>query len=165
MAKRVPAPGWQWPQVAARLSLWTYEREHVAVYYVRAAYLWIIYLSVGFMVLHNLLDLRRKALSPPLPAPRRPSPRQRMSTGFRVAHALLLASFGLLVYTGFALKYPESWWAAPLLTWESSFGLRGWIHRLAGVALLLAGVVHVLHLAIDRGARRCIRAMWPGRVK
>ena len=84
-----------------------------------------------------------------------------MSWAFRQTHLLLMSSFMVLVYTGFALKYPESWWAAPLLAWESTFGLRGWIHRVAGVALLFAGVVHVLHLALDRQARACILEMWP----
>ena len=86
-----------------------------------------------------------------------------MSWAFRQTHLLLMISFTVLVYTGFALTYPESWWASPLLAWESSFGLRGWIHRVAGVALLLAGAVHVLHLTVDRQARACIREMRPGR--
>ena len=30
-----------------------------------------------------------------------------MNRGFRIAHAFLLSSFIVLVWTGFALKYPE----------------------------------------------------------
>jgi hypothetical protein len=33
----------------------------------------------------------------------------------RVQHALLALSFMTLVWTGFALKYPDTWWARPLL--------------------------------------------------
>ena len=36
----------------------------------------------------------------------------------RVQHAVLAISFMTLVWTGFALKYPDSWWARPLLLLE-----------------------------------------------
>ena len=137
--------------------------EHAAVYWVRVVYLWLIYLVIGGMVLHNGLDLYRKVKNPPdrsLPAGRR---HKRMGRAFRQTHAMLMVSFIVLVYTGFALKYPESWWAAPLLAWESQFGLRGWIHRAAGVAMLLAGAIHAVHLITDRRARACIFEMRPGR--
>ncbi len=58
---------------------------------------------------------------------------------------------------------PESWWAAPFLQWEEQYGLRGWVHRSAAVVMLLAGVIHIVHLARDRRARRCILGMIPGR--
>jgi cytochrome b subunit of formate dehydrogenase len=137
------------------------ESEHAAVYWVRRIYLWLIFGVIGGMLLHNGLDLYRKVRNPPRRQPlarRRP---MRMSWAFRQTHLLLMVSFTVLVYTGFALKYPESWWAVPLLIWEGSFGLRGWIHRLAGVVLLLTGAVHLLHLALDRRARACILEMWP----
>ncbi len=132
--------------------------DHAAVYWVRKAYLSLIFVTIGGMLLHNLLDLFRKA--------RRPEPRrevalahtpERMSKGFRLAHALLALSFIVLAYTGFALKYPEGWWSLSL------FGLRGWVHRIAAVVMLAAAAVHVVHLLRDRLARRCIAEMWPGR--
>jgi cytochrome b subunit of formate dehydrogenase len=116
------------------------------------------------MLLHNLLDLYRKGRNPPEPVPGAAGTRlERLSPGFRIAHALLAVSFIVLAYTGFALKYPEAWWAAPLLQWESSVGLRGWIHRIAAVVMLGAGLVHLAHLAIDRRARACIAEMRPRR--
>ena len=42
--------------------------SHPAVYWVRETYLWLIWLTIGGMFLHNLLDLRRKVLNP-LPRP------------------------------------------------------------------------------------------------
>ena len=137
---------------------------HPAVYWVRFAYLWLIWVAVGGMVLHNALDLRRKALAP-LPRPVVPAAtrRLRMSVGMRIAHALVFASVTVLVWTGFALTYPEHWWAAPLVAWEGQFALRGWLHRGAALVLLGACVFHVLHLAVDRRARACITAMRPTR--
>ena len=37
----------------------------------------------------------------------------------RVQHAVLAISFLTLVWTGFALKYPDQWWARPLLCWKA----------------------------------------------
>lgn len=134
------------------------QREHAAVYWVRKAYLALIFVTIGIMLVHNLLDLYRKA--------RHPEPRseadleglpERMSSGFRAAHALLAVSFMVLAYTGFALKYPEAWWSLSL------FGWRGWIHRIAAVVMLGSAVVHVVHVLMDRRARRCIVGMWPRR--
>jgi cytochrome b subunit of formate dehydrogenase len=138
------------------------QREHAAVYWVRLGYLWLIWLTIGGMVLHNLLDFFRKVRRPPVrPLTACPTEGERMIPGFRVAHGLLMASFAVLVYTGFALKYPEGWWARPLLQWEASFGLRGWLHRGAGVVLLGALAFHLAHLAASRRARACIAGMRP----
>ncbi|HEY2389031.1 MAG TPA: cytochrome c3 family protein [Candidatus Binatia bacterium] len=140
------------------------ERTHPAVYWIRIAYLWLIAIVIGAMTTHNLLDLRRKAISglvrPVVPAYAR---RQRMGLWFRIAHGLLLASFLVLVWSGFALTYPEAWWARPLVAWEEHWRFRGILHRLAAVVLLGSFGLHAVHLALDRRARACVRAMMPGR--
>jgi cytochrome b subunit of formate dehydrogenase len=135
---------------------------HPAVYWVRAVYLVLIWVVIGGMTLHNALDLRRKARSPvarPIiaVAERRP----RMSIAFRVAHAMLMTSFVVLAWSGFALTYQEAWWARPLLAWEEQLGLRGGLHRAAAVVLLATCLLHAVHLAVDRRARACIRGMLP----
>src|SRR5215213_6587288 len=40
------------------------EEKQTAVFWIRRLYLWLIWLVIGGMVVHNLLDLRRKVLSP-----------------------------------------------------------------------------------------------------
>jgi len=138
------------------------QKQQAGVYWVRLIYLWLIWLTIGGMVLHNVLDMRRKVLSP---IPRAIVPvaerRPRMRLGFRIAHALTMASFIVLAYTGFALKFPERWWARPLLAWEEQFALRGWIHRGAALVMVAAFLGHFLHLALSRDARACLRRMWP----
>ena len=138
--------------------------KQAAVYWVRLLYLWLIWLVIGGMLLHNALDLRRKMqtplVRPVVPLAERPV---RMSPGFRIAHAVLTASFIVLAYTGFALKWPEAWWSAPVISWEESLGLRGLIHRIAAVTLLAAFAFHFIHVMVDRKARACIAAMWPNR--
>jgi cytochrome b subunit of formate dehydrogenase len=140
-------------------------REHAAIYWVRRLYLWLIALLIGGMVLHNALDLYRKArLGPALHATRAGvTTRERLSRPMRIAHALLAVSFIVLAYTGFALKYPEAWWAQPLRVGEGGLDLRALIHRWAAVAMLAAGAFHVGHMAVSRRARRCIAGMMPGR--
>ncbi len=135
-----------------------------AAYYVRLAYLWLIVLTVSGMLLHNGMDLLRKMLTPPA-RPKMDDAQlpERMSMGFRIAHILMAGSFVALVYTGFALTYPEAWWARPLLSWEESLGLRGYLHRTAALVMLAALAFHAVHLLVDRRARTCIRQMVPGR--
>ncbi|MBI2212916.1 MAG: cytochrome b/b6 domain-containing protein [Acidobacteria bacterium] len=135
---------------------------HPVVYWVRVAYIWLIWMTIVGMLLHNFLDLRRKALWPiPRPVVQVRDRPVRLMLPFRIAHGVLALSFITLVITGFALKYPESWWAAPLLGLEEKVALRGWLHRGAAVAMLLAFAFHFAHVIVDRKARAIIMGMLP----
>ena len=134
--------------------------EPVAAMWIRRMYWVTIPFAVGFMFLHHLLDflkkLRRKG-------PRKESGEElpRMNLHFRVAHWLTVVSFPVLVITGFALKFPESWWARPLLLWESRFTFRGWVHRGAGIILLVSLAYHLVHLLLVQRDRAFLRSMIP----
>jgi cytochrome b subunit of formate dehydrogenase len=135
------------------------EPDNIVIHLIRSLYLWLIVLVIGGMLLHNALDLVRKGQLPNLrtaAAGRVGQPR--MSLGFRIAHGLLAVSFIVLAYSGFALKYPGSWWAQPLVGWEG-VRLRGTIHRTAAVVMLAAAAFHVFHLLRSRRARRCAGAL------
>jgi formate dehydrogenase gamma subunit len=84
-----------------------------------------------------------------------------MGLWFRVAHWGIMASFPTLVVTGFALKFPDSWWAKPLLMWESGAGVRGGLHRTAAVVMIAATVFHAVHLAMKKRDRSFLWAMIP----
>jgi cytochrome b subunit of formate dehydrogenase len=81
-----------------------------------------------------------------------------MTPNQRGQHLVLLVSFILLVITGFALKYPESWFAHLLGMSES---LRSIVHRVAGVALIAAGVYHVFYVTAARDGRGLLRDLAP----
>jgi cytochrome b subunit of formate dehydrogenase len=130
-----------------------------AVYWVRFVYLWIIALSIGSMALHNLLDFSRKARRPRVPPPMVSVP-ERMPRVLRWQHGLMMLSFPVLVYTGFALTYPEAWWAAPLLRWEATFGLRGLLHRVAAIVMVVGLLWHAEQLAVSRRLRACLKGLW-----
>jgi cytochrome b subunit of formate dehydrogenase len=134
--------------------------EHAVVRFARRAYVAIIVLTVGFMLLHNGLDFLRK-LRHGAPHPAGAGGEiPRMNRPFRLAHALVVVSFTVLVITGFALKFPESWWAAPLLRFEGQLAFRGLVHRVAGVILMGALAFHVVHLAVSPRDRRILRDLW-----
>lgn len=134
--------------------------NHPVVRWIRWTYWVLIPVTLGFMFLHNVLDLLSKLI--------RRRPRQesgevvlRMNLWFRVAHWGIMASFPTLVVTGFALKYPDSWWSKPLLLWESNAGIRGGLHRAAAIVMILATVYHFVHLAMKKHDRSFLWAMIP----
>ena len=133
---------------------------HRIVKWIRWTYLVLIPLTLGFMILHNLLDFFAKLIRR---HPRHESDAQvsRMNRNFRIAHWGVMLSFPALVFTGFALKYPEAWWARPLLLWEGHFAFRGAVHRAAAVLLIASTVYHMIHLAIVRRDRLFLKAMLP----
>ncbi len=134
--------------------------NHPVVQWIRWTYWVLIPFTLGFMLLHNLLDLLSKLIRR---QPRRESGEMvtRMGLWFRVAHWGIMASFPTLVVTGFALKYPESWWAKPLSLWESHAGVRGGLHRVAAVVMIAATVFHIVHLAMKKRDRSFLWAMIP----
>ncbi len=134
--------------------------NHPVVKWIRWTYWVLIPATLGFMLLHNLLDLLSKLIR------RRPRHETsqvvlRMNLWFRIAHWGIMASFPTLVVTGFALKYPESWWARPLLMWESNAGVRGGLHRAAAIVMIAATVFHFVHLVMKKRDRSFVWAMIP----
>jgi cytochrome b subunit of formate dehydrogenase/5-methylcytosine-specific restriction endonuclease McrA len=129
--------------------------DSVAVRWVRWIYIPLILLVIGAMFLHNAVIWRSKAVA----RRRMMNPFMvRMTVNQRWQHLVLLSSFIVLVFTGFALKFPETWFAHTLGMGEN---LRGIIHRIAGVILIGAGIYHVFYLAIAREGRRLLRDIAP----
>ncbi len=142
--------------------------EPAAVLWVRTFYSIAIPILVGLMILHNLGDWLRKLIAlrlrqdassaayTPVPATAVPvvTNEQRMYLFERVEHILLLISFTALTWTGFALKYPDGWWARPLLAWGPE--LRDLIHRLAAVVFIAVIAIHIFSLIVSPR----LRAHW-----
>ena len=129
--------------------------DSLAVRWVRWIYVPLILLVIGAMFLHNAIIWRSKAVA----RRRMQNPfMTRMTTQQRWQHLLLLVSFIVLVITGFALKFPDTWFAHTLGMGEH---LRGIIHRIAGVVLIGAGIYHMFYLAALREGRRLLRDMAP----
>ena len=122
----------------------------VVVWWIRLIYIVLIALVIGAMFLHNAIIWRSKAVA----KRRMQNPSMvRMTENQRWQHLVLLLSFIVLVITGFALKYPNSWFAEALGMGEK---LRSITHRVAGVILIGAGIYHMFYLAMAREGRRLL---------
>ena len=129
----------------------------IAVRWIRLIYVVLILVVIGVMFLHNAIIWRSKAVA------RRAMQNPmmfRMTANQRWQHLILLTSFIVLVITGFALKFPNSWIAA-LLGNGNGEKLRSIIHRIAGVALIGAGIYHIFYLAMAKEGRRLILDIAP----
>lgn len=126
-----------------------------AVRWIRRFYLSMIFAVIGGMLLHNFIIWRAKVVA------RRKMQQHfvsRMPLRFRLQHAVLLASFIVLVLTGFALKFPDSWYASMLSLGEH---MRGLLHRIAAVVLIGVSLYHIFDVAISRPGRKLIRDLFP----
>jgi cytochrome b subunit of formate dehydrogenase len=142
--------------------------EHAAVRWVRIGYLVLIPLLLGAMLLHNAGDFLRKLVARRFrghrPHAGSGAPKSVRMYGFeRVQHALLASSFLLLVWTGFALKYPDQWWAWPLVAGERQFPVRGTVHRVAAVVFLIVAAMHAGSLVVSRRLRDHWKELLPAR--
>jgi cytochrome b subunit of formate dehydrogenase len=126
-----------------------------AVRWIRRFYLGMIFAVIGGMLLHNFIIWRSKLIA------RRRMDRHfvtRMQLRFRLQHATLLTSFILLVLTGFALKFPDSWFASMLSLGEH---MRQLVHRIAAVILIGVSVYHLFDSVLSRDGRRLVRDLLP----
>lgn len=139
--------------------------EPLPMRWVRQFYLLVIPLTLGLMLLHNLGDWVRKTLRL---RRRGAGPVWRFSTGHReirmygferFQHAVLVLSFMTLAWTGFALKYPDQWWAKPLLIWGGS--MRSLVHRIAGAVFVAISLVHLISLVASPRLREHWKKMLP----
>jgi formate dehydrogenase gamma subunit len=124
----------------------------------RVLYIWAIVLIIGSMVLHWLLDLIRQIRNV---LRSRPQVR-RMEPNEVIQHLVLAVSFTVLVISGFSLRFYDAWWSHLLFGHEGGSSVRGTIHRVAGVVMLLGAVWHVVFLLTPRG-RAFLQDMLPRR--
>ncbi len=128
---------------------------------IRDVYLWIILLVIGGMVVHNMVIMnyymikRRKEQAGDLEAVVRFTPNE------VVQHLALTVSFIVLVITGFALRFPEAWWVGWLAAVGMTETVRGDIHRIAGVILIITSVYHGWYVLATKRGRTELRALLP----
>jgi formate dehydrogenase gamma subunit len=151
----------------------TSEPDERVLRWIALGYIALIAVTVGGMLAHNLIDfvrrsrrrLRRRAGLED--GAREPSGRSlylRMTLSERLQHGSLLVSFVVLVLTGFMLHYPDAWWVAGLRRLHAGlFDLRSLLHRIAGVVMIAASLVHLGYVAITARGRRLIRDLLPAR--
>lgn len=78
-----------------------------------------------------------------------------------VMHVLLTVSFILLAITGFALTSPNSWWVTMLSYLYMTEEVRGWIHRVSGVTLIVISFMYAFYMLGTRRGREEFVAFFP----
>ena len=86
---------------------------------------------------------------------------RRMSRFERSSHFILFISFTMLVITGFALKFPETFWAKWLFALGINEAIRAFIHRFAAVLMVISIFFFVLYLLLRKRGRCLFREMLP----
>jgi cytochrome b subunit of formate dehydrogenase len=127
--------------------------------WIRLVYLWLIAGTIGGMAAHQGMDFVKKLRRRYADHVRGdthahpPSGRWfvRMTRSERIQHVLLFTSFFTLVYTGFALKYPENGLFAWLARMEHGYALRSIIHRVAAVVQVVTALGHIGYMFTKRG--------------
>ena len=113
---------------------------------VEKVYILAIIVIIGLMIIHWIIDLVRQIRLVML----KPQVR-RMTTGEVLQHTFLMLSFIVLIISGFALRFGESWIATFFFGWERGFELRGLIHRIAAVVFMATSLWHLIFLFSRRG--------------
>lgn len=120
---------------------------------VRWIYIVLIILTIGGMLAHNAViffyylreKIRRRRLE---------QLNVRFSPFEVINHLVLVLTFTALVVTGFALKFPDVFWVKALSAIGLHETLRSVIHRIAGLILILQGLVQTLWtFGTDRGRK------------
>ncbi len=121
----------------------------------RVFYLWLIGVTIGLMLLHNLADMIRY-----IKIMRRQPYVVRLTPNETFQHWLLTLSFVVLVVSGFSLRFSEAWWVQILFGWGDGkgFEFRGLVHRVAAVLFAICCLWHLIYLFGHRG-RRALRDM------
>jgi len=129
------------------------ETGEVLVHWIRRIYIVLIVATIGFMLLHNALAWWKKVRA------LKRNPRRivtRMNLNQRIQHACMMVSFTVLVFSGFALAYPDSLfgWILSHESWRSV------IHRVAAVVMILVGLYHLGYMVATREGRRGLLDFW-----
>jgi formate dehydrogenase gamma subunit len=124
------------------------------VTWIRRIYIVLIVLTIGFMLLHNLLIWWKKALT----ARRsRGHTVERMNLNQRIQHAVMALSFMVLVISGFALAWPDSIFAT---VFGPSEQVRRMVHRVAAVVMMAIGLYHLAYMIFTGEGRKGLRDLW-----
>ncbi len=137
-------------------------REGGANWWIVRIYWVLITVIIGGMVAHNLIILHFHMMEA----------RSKQTQGAKVMrfdrhqliqHMALSVSFILLALTGFALKYPDSWWVQMVSTIGLNEPVRRILHRAMAVVLIGCGVYHVVYLFMMRRGREELKALLPAK--
>jgi cytochrome b subunit of formate dehydrogenase len=121
---------------------------------VRLIYIVLITVIIGGMIMHNTLSMARRAAIKFRQELGGRNTFRRFTVGMTVGHLVLTAAFIVLAVSGFALRYPEAWWARQIFHGEAGLAARGVVHRVAALVLVGLAIVNAVFLLGTRSGRK-----------
>jgi hypothetical protein len=137
------------------------ERRRSPGDYVAIVYIVMIAVVLGGMLVHNGVDYFSKTREIKKQRYERSKTVTRLRKVERMQHIVLMASFSLLAFTGFAIKFPSTFLFSWLVKLEGPYPARVIAHKVFAVILVAAAVFHVGYLIFSRRGRTSLRAMLP----
>jgi formate dehydrogenase gamma subunit len=128
--------------------------------YVRTFYITIIVIIALTMFLHNIIILAHH-IKERYYKEREKHYFIRFSRSEIIQHLRVTIAFILLVLTGFALRFPDAWWAKTMSTVGFTESVRSWVHRGAALLLIYTSLHHAFYLLTSRRGKSELIAMIP----
>lgn len=123
-------------------------------------YVWLIFLVVGGMIIHNAIDyFARARLRLREDLLHGKATIERIHLSGRIQHGVMLTSFILLVITGFALKFPDAQWVHSVFLGNAA--VRGVVHRMAAVIFIGLALFHLYFILLTTRGRQELKAWLP----
>ena len=119
-------------------------------------YFWIIFVTIGLMLLHWTLDWIKQIRS----SLKKPQVR-RMKIHEVWQHTFLMVSFIVLAISGFALRFSESWIGKIFYAFEGGYEVRGLIHRIAAIIFIITIIWHLLFVLLTKRGKTFFVDMLP----
>ena len=134
-------------------------QAEVGVNIVRRLYVVLIVSIIGGMIIHNWLIIFKRI--------REKYKESKNATIVRFnqieiyQHLFLMITFTILAVSGFALRFPNSWWASWMVHSEEGVVFRSQIHRIAGVLFVLLCFYNLYYMLSTQRGRKQMIAMFP----
>jgi formate dehydrogenase gamma subunit len=78
-----------------------------------------------------------------------------------VQHLLTTIAFIALVITGFALRFPDSWWVQALASLGMTEPVRGDLHRIFAVVMIITAIYHMYYIFLTARGRKEFQSIVP----
>ena len=126
----------------------------------RTLYTFLIILIIGGMILHNALDLLSYAIDKYKASTKGEISRFTLSE--RIQHIFLFATFTLLAYTGFVLRFPNLFIFSWIANSAANMALRAMVHRIAGVIFIILCLYNSWYMLFTARGKDQLKAILPG---
>lgn len=127
---------------------------------IKIIYIFVIIFTISGMLLYVTM-IWFKAVRNKVKEQRADKHLVRMNNFGRGVHKTLLFSFITLVISGFALKFPDTFWVRWLFSIGMTENIRAFIHRIAAITMTIDSVIFFIYLISVKRGKRLFRDFLP----